>query len=234
MGFSKKFIQYFRPIFHGVSLRCGSKHEIIQDNRNTSRCPHTNLIIAYFTNTDYFNKVVFLLCFQMDTSDKNRYKTFTQIHCQQYYTDLISFHKIFFSDLAFHLMAFNSLNNILIILLNFAADRKSELIRTSFSARSCVQFMIRFSSGQLRYWYSLAIHKLNNSKSLQKFSLARKRFQPQNVCLSGLLSWCNFEMCSQSSYSSFGDCNRFLGINSDVPGSGCRVIDTFDRVPGGV
>jgi len=140
MGFSKKFIQYFRSIFHGVSLRCGSKHEKIQDNRNTSRGPHTNLTIARITNTDDFNKVVFLLCFHMDTSDKNRYKTFTQIHCQYYYTDLISFCKIFFSDLAFQLMAFNSLNNILIILLNFAVDRKSELIRTWLSARSCVQF----------------------------------------------------------------------------------------------
>jgi len=39
--------------------------------------------------------------------------------------DLISFYKIFFSDLASHLVPFSSLNNILIILINFTVDRKS-------------------------------------------------------------------------------------------------------------
>jgi len=70
----------------------------------------------------------------MDTSDKKRSKTFTQIR-SKYYTDLISFYKIYFSDLASHLVPYNGLNNILIILINLTVDRKSELIRTPRSAR---------------------------------------------------------------------------------------------------
>jgi len=116
----------------------------------------------------------------MDTSDKKRSKKSTHIYYQKYYTDLNSFYKIIFSDLASHLVPFNSLNNILIILLNFTVDRKSELIRTPRSAMSWVHyFMIRFSSAQLRNWHSLDIHKLANSKSSYKFSLVCQRFQPQ-------------------------------------------------------
>jgi len=78
----------------------------------------------------------------MDTTDKKRSKTFTQIHYKKYYMVLISFYKIF-SNLASHLVAFDSLNNILVVLLNFAVDRKSELMRTPRSARSLVQFYDR-------------------------------------------------------------------------------------------
>jgi len=43
------------------------------------------------------------------------------------YMDLISFYKIFLSDLASHLVPFSGLNNLLIILIliNFTVDRKS-------------------------------------------------------------------------------------------------------------
>jgi len=72
----------------------------------------------------------------MDSRPKMRSKTLTQIHYEKYVTDLISFYKIFFSDLTSHLVSFSSLNNILIILLKFTVDRKSELTRTPRFARS--------------------------------------------------------------------------------------------------
>ena len=94
----------------------------------------------------------------MDTSDRKRSKTFKHIHYQKYYTDLTSFYKIFFSDLAFHLLPINSLNNILIILLNFTVDRKSELILTTAFCK--VMGVISWSDFLLRSfvtgipWYS--------------------------------------------------------------------------------
>jgi len=32
---------------------------------------------------------------------------------------------------------------------------------------------------------------------------------------------------------SFEDCNRFVGINAEVPGCGCRVLNIYDCVPAG-
>jgi len=127
LGISKKFAQFSRPIFHGMPLWYVNKYENFQVSRNISRRCTQQSDNHIFQKHDFFvyNPFSFLLCFQMDASHKKRPWTFTQIHHQKYYTDLISFYLIFSSDLASHLVLFSSLNNILIILINFTVDRKS-------------------------------------------------------------------------------------------------------------
>jgi len=95
-------------------------------------------MITYFSNTiNLFKQSIFIP--SLLQCGYQPQKEAVNIHADslsKYYTDLISFYKIFFSDLASHLVPFSSLNNILIILLNVTVDRKSELIRRPRSARS--------------------------------------------------------------------------------------------------
>jgi len=140
----KKFTQMFWPIFHGRPLCYVNTYENVQVNRNISRWSTQQSDNHIFQKHDLF---ILIIHYYFHASTwipvTKRGQTFTQIHYQKYYTNLISFYKIFFSDLAPHLVPFNSLNNILIILLNLTEDRKSELIRTLRCARSWVQFYDR-------------------------------------------------------------------------------------------
>ena len=70
---------------------------------------------------------------------------------------------------------------------------------------------------------------------LNEQSITEHWFQSVRTCLYSWATGRNSVIVRRAAkVVSFEDSNRFLGINAEVPGSGCRVLDIFHCAPGAV